>query len=728
MMDAVDHMIPNASRPGDQSDSSLMSSWDPVLGTNTIDGIASLQVPSFFEQIMVPNYDFVGADAAQFPPDIASLLPDQDWLGEIDIFGSDFAPTVDGALGILPGMSTDEQTQTVMPEVERSDPQTLSQTEHARKRHAIFQRSPWLWVPESNQNAFSEHNNIQLDEGNLHSAASPHQPFAETLSIPDRLSMQSRDRILQLIIKTATSQLSIPAFPSADCLDLLMKMGIAKRLETDAWIHPYAFRSADARPELLTALVAAGCVCFGVKSVSRTGLVLLEIVRVALSRMIEDDNSALRNLQYLQASMIWLDVCAFCGFKRKMEIAESNLQPLVTALRRYGKFDRVAYAGIEPLATDSNDVLEEKWRQWIEAQSYSRLVHHLFEHDMMMTMTKHRNPLLSYAELSLPLPASRELWLASSAEVWRTAYLTKPGHSHQHRLALRALLAESELIRCLPDSVDAQLATAAYLHGNGAQVWEYNQQALLQGSNGGAIDASASLWIQSRHQKLVQTLEAASSSIPESLTSARLLHEFLLTSLHVSLDDVMRFAGKCGEEEAHRAYQVLQLWSQSKQARIAIWHAAQVVRAARAALPYQLRGSDAFLTYHAVMILWAYGMMQRDAARRTARSSPAPGANGHTDSIANNTRQVVFLDRPKSTDIDAFLYRNQGRPCLQLQTTRAQAGDGQAPSVCDLRNPQSAMLVGIQVLECNCPNEQRSGMPQMIRSLCDLMSELGSLR
>ncbi|KAI7040858.1 hypothetical protein KC352_g46612, partial [Hortaea werneckii] len=93
-------------------------------------------------------------------------------------------------------------------------------------------------------------------------------------------------------------------------------MGIAKKFETDAWIHPFTFKSEDCRPELLTALVAAGCVCFGVKTVSRTGLVLLEIVRVALSRVIEEDNSAGRDIQWLQASMIWLDVAAFCGFKR----------------------------------------------------------------------------------------------------------------------------------------------------------------------------------------------------------------------------------------------------------------------------------------------------------------------------------------------------------------------------------------------------------------------------
>lgn len=44
----------------------------------------------------------------------------------------------------------------------------------------------------------------------------------------------------------------------------------------------------------------------------------------------EHDNSTIRDLQYLQASMLWLDIAAFCGFRRKMEIAESSLLPLVT--------------------------------------------------------------------------------------------------------------------------------------------------------------------------------------------------------------------------------------------------------------------------------------------------------------------------------------------------------------------------------------------------------------
>ena len=79
----------------------------------------------------------------------------------------------------------------------------------------------------------------------------------------------------------------------------------------------------------------------------------------------------MRDLQYLQASMLWLDIAAFCGFRRKMEIAESSLQPLVTvreplivffwpslsntsqALRRAGKLDKVSYIATSPAADDT---------------------------------------------------------------------------------------------------------------------------------------------------------------------------------------------------------------------------------------------------------------------------------------------------------------------------------------------------------------------------------------
>ena len=44
----------------------------------------------------------------------------------------------------------------------------------------------------------------------------------------------------------------------------------------------------------------------------------------------ENSNSRTRDLEALQAYMIDLDLGLWSGFKRKMEIAESFLQPLMT--------------------------------------------------------------------------------------------------------------------------------------------------------------------------------------------------------------------------------------------------------------------------------------------------------------------------------------------------------------------------------------------------------------
>lgn len=76
------------------------------------------------------------------------------------------------------------------------------------------------------------------------------------------------------------------SFPDAACLDKLIKVGIAKRTENDAWIHPYTFDSNSVIPELLITLVAAGCICFGIPAVNRTGLILQEISRMALNKLV----------------------------------------------------------------------------------------------------------------------------------------------------------------------------------------------------------------------------------------------------------------------------------------------------------------------------------------------------------------------------------------------------------------------------------------------------------
>jgi hypothetical protein len=136
-----------------------------------------------------------------------------------------------------------------------------------------------------NEHALIEHGNSTIDGQTIDLAASPHQPYDSDVVIPSHLSSASRDSIFKLVTATAQAHISIPCFPDADCLDKLIKVGIAKRTENDAWFHPYTFDGNRAIPELLTALVAAGCTCFGIPAVNRTGLTLQEIARMALSKL-----------------------------------------------------------------------------------------------------------------------------------------------------------------------------------------------------------------------------------------------------------------------------------------------------------------------------------------------------------------------------------------------------------------------------------------------------------
>lgn len=172
-----------------------------------------------------------------------------------------------------------------------------------------------------------------------------------------------------------------------------------------------------------------------------------------------------------------------------------------------------------------------------------------------------------------------------------------------------------------------------------------------------------------------------------------------MMSLHVNPDLITRFAGKCGEAEAHRAYQELQPWSQTKPARTAIWHAAQVLRHAREVQPYQLRGADTFIIYHAVMVIWTWSMMHRNT------QTPDEQAG----------RADVLID---GDEVDAFVLMGSGRPCLRWNHHET----------IFIRDPRAVMRFGIRLLESNYPNESRANLPQLTKSLCELMGELGGLK
>lgn len=152
-------------------------------------------------------------------------------------------------------------------------------------------------------------------------------------------------------------------------------------------------------------------------------------------------------------------------------------------------------------------------------------------------------------------------------------------------------------------------------------------------------------------------------------------------------------------------------------------HAGQLLRAAKAVPPFQIRGADAFVTYHALMVLWVYGMMLIDTARRTGTNTPVRGNNkGQLPTrlaLQSTAETNVFLDDAlNNPQMEAFLYMGKGRPSLRYPDGR----------LCELRNPASVLNLGSKLLENNCPGESRGRLPAMIESLCNLLDELGGLK
>jgi hypothetical protein len=97
------------------------------------------------------------------------------------------------------------------------------------------------WVRTRNPHAVSGHDGTSTDEHHIGIATFAGAMLCPVV-VPDCLSQGARDRISQLVSKTAR-HIIIPSFPSADCLGKLIKLGTAKRWETDAWTRAYAFAS-----------------------------------------------------------------------------------------------------------------------------------------------------------------------------------------------------------------------------------------------------------------------------------------------------------------------------------------------------------------------------------------------------------------------------------------------------------------------------------------------------
>ncbi|KPM40652.1 hypothetical protein AK830_g5890 [Neonectria ditissima] len=552
--------------------------------------------------------------------------------------------------------------------IQQETPETDTSIDISQMRQRVVKvwtDSPWRWQPNGPENTYGEAKNLPVPSGE---ATSLQVQETRKWLVNGKLEQSGRDRVLGLVLK-ACRQESIfnrvaASFPSCELVDTLIHIYLNSHVcQVSGWIHFPTFKLNDQWHEWIAAAAAAGAVLAPSHTLRRFGLALQESYRLTIP---------LRMMRYR------------------------------------GKYQRSSYPAIAVDSSDEGEVLHEKWRKWIELEQWKRLVFHAYHRDAQTSMTTLTNPAMSYAELTLPLPASRDLWFAKTSEEWKRLYLEREANSSKRAPSIGDVLHDVNLLSTNRHRLDVQLSLSVFLHGFWALILEYRQlsaahrsRSYTQGSLGGSA-----LLLGPRHQHLVQDLLAfqeATADWPEMSAQERVVLNLLMMNLHVSLDDLQLFAGKEGEDQARRIYPVLQQWAESPDSRSAIWYAGQILRYAKMFPEGHLKAFYAVAVHHAALALWTYGVVTR-ANRREPRLSQL---------------DLIYMDEAESPAIRRFIDNGQGRTLIRGPRTLNRVSEA------SIEDPRLCMEVAQEVLKANFPGGPEV-VPAIVENLCGLIQQLGN--
>lgn len=558
--------------------------------------------------------------------------------------------------------------------------------------NALPKASVWRFRPLEKDSGSAEQANLSL-------------PTPTSLEIDRRvtvetLSQTSRDRILALVLSTCKPN-SIPravaCFPTVGLLDSLFQFSLTSPgSHAKHWIHAPTLQADQTRPEVLAAICSAGAVLTPDGAIRKVGYAIQEAIRTAIQVHVEDDNTLMRDLQIMQASLLQLKIGLWSGNSRKMELAEGFEQVLVTMARRSGLFRRGTYERIVPHAEDHGDVLEEKWRQWVKQESRKRFALHLFRHDLEASVSVLSSPLISYAELYLPLPESEILWHSPSAESWKATYIRDAGPTSDRQPSLVDCIQDLDILAVRDIVLDQRQASMAVLGAAWRMIWEYRQ--LDSSLKTTANQWSDGLLMGNRHNMLTKLLQNFRISSIED-TKITLIVELLLMHLHVSLEDVQLFAGVEGTEESQRVYPALGSWTRTNTARQALWHAGQVLRAARKLRPGLVCDFAAIAVYQASLAFWSYGIIN---------NSTEPGPINHNSPL-------VLLDGDDDNGVQRWILHGKGNAAIRMWTSH----NGDTPVM--LTNPDEVVGAVVAIMRSNHHDTRN---PPLVDNLINIMDGL----
>lgn len=328
-------------------------------------------------------------------------------------------------------------------------------------------------------------------------------------------------------------------------------------------------------------------------------------------------------------------------------------------------------------------------------------------------------PLISYAELTVPPPCHRTLWEANTALQWKSVYLQQSRNGDRMSHSRRPFLEETDHIFHNRDILDVDASILLATTMVWPQLWQYHEMVTSVKHSRKGDERHTSLVVTSRRQELTQMLEHIRMTAREwhfdLVPATRLLHEQCSMHLCVSLEDVQLLAGKEGEEEARRIFPSMRAWANSTEARQGLYHAGQIVRVAKRYPKFMLRDASAIAVYHASLTFWAYAVTSKSEVASSLESAS-------TGASCAGPPDLVRLDGEDGPEVRRFLLLGRGLPCIQDEV---QTGDNSATCEVPLNEPEDLMGTITRILQRNHEGGGKSN-PPLIGNLSVLMHSLGT--
>ncbi|WKT51685.1 hypothetical protein QSH57_002199 [Fusarium oxysporum f. sp. vasinfectum] len=497
-----------------------------------------------------------------------------------------------------------------------------------------FSQSLWSWAPKEGDHWRSETTKMMpcIDDLVADFNAQDPQIYASTPMLAS-----TRHRLISMMLSisgTADYERIMSTFPSLTTLDYLLSKDLQRRsIEPDSWIHIATFDPNLACPQLVLGIIISGAFRCCHPLLWKLGLAMLELHLELCLRLFSSNHRNARLATPIQIFAITIEAGLWSGDSRRLELCEAFCNTLVTMARRGGYFRLGPFEGQSPHIGDSLDVLETKWQIWADHESrkrfdstapssYShylstlayhlscRLAIHILNICTQFSLALVTTPLVRYTEMSVPLPAARSLWNASSAEAWRSAYLALENQNLACLPELRSCYSNFATLLHLGDAHDAPSTGLAILSGLWVNVWQYKERVNARNTGTETLRANSALIIESLQQEARGILEDFKNVYAQLMGTMEpnllALHEQQLMHLYVSLEDVQYLGGKAGEAEARRILPLLTDWVKGRSSRRAVWHAGQILRVVRQGIDPALRASITLAVYHASLTIWSY--------------------------------------------------------------------------------------------------------------------------